>query len=863
MEETTELSGPITPPAPYAPNAILRYVYRRFFSHIQVDSQWTDNVREAAEEGVVVYVMRSLSFLDFLCLDFLVKRFGLPLVRFVNDLGLWILEPFGKGERRLSLRRQVPEEEALTESIAGGFSALLFLRRPPSFGKSTRRGRKLEVDHLVTLVAAQRKLDTSILFVPQVFVWSKRPGSTQHTLWDDLFGPVQWPGRLRVLFQFFLNYRNAQLRSGHAVDLREFIIENPSLTDAEVADKVRHTLLRRMERERTIVLGPLSKSNLRIQDELMRSPRIVAQLEAHAKSNNQPIKKVQAYARKELNHITAKQSPFVLGVLRKVLNWMWTRIYDGIVVDQEGVERLREAARDGAIVLLPSHKSHIDYLVLSYVLYVNAMRPPLIAAGENLSFWPLGPFLKRGGAFFIRRSFKGKRLYAALVDGYMRKLMVEGFPIEFFIEGGRSRSGKLLPPKYGLLSMVVNAALMLPNRKVKFVPVSIGYERIIEERSFVYELSGGEKQAENVGGLLKTSSVLRSKYGRLYVQFGEIIEFDGMLKETLEEQAGGETGPDDKLQPRARRAMIQELAHRASYSINQVTVVTPAALVATALLSHRKRGTPHTTLLKHYGDLLQTLERLGARTAAQLRDTDGSLRHDTVDQAIQLFLDAKYIVKHDTGPEAIYTIPSERRIALEFYKNTLIHFFVPRALISAALLVSSDDSVSLHKLKDRVQQLSRLFKHEFMFRADVEFEKIFEQSLAEMLADGELLRMADHVRPAEGMATERLERYANMLRTFFESYLLALRGAGLVLNEDIPRKEWFKKTLALGQQMYLAGEIEDRETLSKLKLETALKSLRDYKLVAFGEGDTLKAGPALTSADDLRSLEPKLYGFIQ
>ncbi|MDH4282737.1 MAG: hypothetical protein OEV36_08810, partial [Myxococcales bacterium] len=134
MTDIPELARRSPTPAPYSPNAILRWLYRRFFAHIRVDEHWSRGVREAASKGVVVYVMRSLSFLDFICLDFLLKKFGLPLVRFVNDLGLWILEPFGKGERRLSLRRQIPEAEALEQTVGDGYSALLFLRRPPRFG---------------------------------------------------------------------------------------------------------------------------------------------------------------------------------------------------------------------------------------------------------------------------------------------------------------------------------------------------------------------------------------------------------------------------------------------------------------------------------------------------------------------------------------------------------------------------------------------------------------------------------------------------------------------------------------------------------------------------------------------------------
>ena len=273
MTNLPELARRSPTPAPYSPNAILRWLYRRFFAHIRVDENWSRGVREAASQGVVVYVMRSLSFLDFLCLDFLLKKFGLPLVRFVNDLGLWILEPFGKGERRLSLRRQIPEAQALQQTVGDGYSALLFLRRPPKFGSQARRGRELEVDLIETLVAKQRINAQPILLVPQTFVWSKQAGTASPSLLDLLFGPVQWPGRVRVFCQFLLNYRDAKLRSGEPFNLQGFLEKNPELTDTEAADKIRYALLRRMERDRAVIIGPMKKTTARIQDELLRSPR--------------------------------------------------------------------------------------------------------------------------------------------------------------------------------------------------------------------------------------------------------------------------------------------------------------------------------------------------------------------------------------------------------------------------------------------------------------------------------------------------------------------------------------------------------------------------------------------------------------
>ena len=818
-------------------------------------------MREAASKGVVVYVMRSLSFLDFLCLDFLLKKFGLPLVRFVNDLGLWILEPFGKGERRLSLRRQIPEAEALEQTVGDGFSALLFLRRPPKFGSQARRGRDLEVDLIETLVARQRTTPQPILLVPQTFVWSKQAGTASPSLLDLLFGPVQWPGRVRVFCQFLLNYRDAKLRSGEPFDIKEFIEKNPGLTDAEAADKVRYVLLRRMERDRAVIIGPMKKTTARIQDELLRSPRVRTDIERYADEKGISYAKAEAAAHKQLRKLCARQSLFVIDLLHRFFTWVWSKMYDGVVLDKDGLERVREAAGDASLVLLPSHKSHIDYLVLSDMLYGNALMPPLIAAGENLSFWPIGALLRRGGAFFIRRSFHDDSLYPVLVEAYVRKLIAEGFTIEFFLEGGRSRTGKALPPKYGLLSMVFDSASKLRGTKVKLVPISIGYERIIEERSFVHELSGGDKQSENVGDLLKSSSVLRSKWGRLYVQFGEIIDFDEVEKEMVQ-RSRGEISSADAITDEQQRSAVRALAHKVMYSINEVTVVTPAALVATALLSHRKRGMTRASLLTACQDLLATLDVMDARIAHQLRIGDGRIREDTIDEALHLFLDARLIIAHDTGPEPIYTIDSERRIALEYYQNTIIHFFVPRALISAGVLVDMDEWVDVARLNDRVQQLSRVFKHEFIYRTDATFDEIFQDALRDMAEDGEVELRDGHVQASEGAMRHRLERYAVMLQTFFESYLLALRGAEIVLDGPIPKKDWYKRTLALGQQMYLAGEIERRESLSKLKLETALKALQDYQLIELN-GDILERGEGVEGVSDLHALEPKLTGFLR
>lgn len=859
--EEPALSTLEQPEAPaFEPNRILRWIYTRFFRHMSVDERWSGGVSEAAARGVVVYVMRSISVLDFLCLDYLLKRFRLPVVRFVNDLGLWILEPFGRGERRLRLRPQIPQEEALARVIHEHESALLFLRRPPTLGERPK-GHGLERDLIRTLVEQQRKLDRPILLVPQTFVWTTRPPNKKPTIIDLLFGPSEWPGRLRVFLRFLLNFRNAQLRSGEPFDLAAFLAEHQDLTDADAADRVRYALLRRMEREREVVSGPAKKTAGRIRAELLRSPRVRRHIEAAAREQQKPISAIEAQADKELKKLCAMMDPNAIGLFARFLDWLFHRIFDGLVVDHEGIERVREAARRGPVVLLPSHKSHVDYLVLSYLLARNAISPPLIAAGDNLSFFPVGPFLRRSGAFFIRRSFQGRKLYTALVDAYLRRILVEGFNLEFFMEGGRSRTGKLLPPKLGLLSMVVDAGLKLPSVPLSFVPISVGYERIIEEGSYTRELGGGEKQAESVGGLLRTSSVLRSRYGRLYIQFGQVFD----LRELLEEAARLREAPDSdlwSLKPAERRALIQRIAHRVTFEINRVTIVTPAALVGSALMSHRRRGMTHADLVSRSAELLAALKRAGARIARPVvREDEGETRlnEDAVNETLALFTDARLVETKELEGERIHTVPDARRLALEYHKNTILHFFVPSALIANALVLQRGEPLDEETLRERVARLSRLFKYEFMYRADATFDEIFDDALGTMIDAGEITRTDAGLVAVEATL---LPLYATMLRSYFEGYRLAVCAlAALPRERSIKKKDWIKQTLALGQKMFLAGELEQRESISRPKLENALLAMKDFDLVKL-TSDSIEPGPALAEDGALAAFERRITKYL-
>ena len=860
----------------YLPNPALAWIYQRFFQHIEVDEAWAGRVREADGRGTVVYILRNLSFVDFLALDYLTKTLRLPQVRFANDMGLWVLEPMGRGWlSALRPRREVDDVKRLRQAIDGGHSAALFLKRPPTlldpapvarqrggFARALPTRGKTEGDaFLRAVLEAQRARTSPILLVPQVFVWTRSPDEQKHNAVDALFGPREWPGKIRTVMQFLANWRHVTLRAGDPVDVQAFMAQETRSAAGGVAPpddvlvrRLTYALLRRLERERRGVLGPAKKPHDRLRDQVVRSPRLQKVIRDMAGEGAAERRVLGYRALSMLRELEAEVDPNAIRALDAVVDQTIARMYSGFEIDEDGIARLREAAKDGTLVLLPSHKSHVDYIIITRICHRAGLPIPLVAAGDNLAFFPLGPVLRRAGAFFIRRSFKGDRLYGAVVDAYMRRLLKDGWPLEFFLEGGRSRTGKLLPPKLGLLSIVVDALLGERSngestaRKVYFCPISIGYERLVEEKSYVHELSGGEKQKEDVGGLFRAAESALGRYGRLNVQFGELLTIDGVLGELGEKASAAPLA----LTPPRRRALVTRLAYRAMNEINRVTAVTPSALVSTALLTHGKRGLPHADLLTACERLARILRGFGARFTPSLEDgRGGELRRSAIREACELILRAGHIQVHRPGSpvtekgarpgsDAIYVVPDVARLSLDIAKNLVVHFFVSRAMIATPLAAAAragEATISTALLTERVQALSRLFKYEFQFRADATFETILTETLGAMAADGEIIVGDDSVRLAEpGEGRERALLHGNMVRNFVEGYRVAARGLTALLKGPLAPKDLVKRAITTGERMFLAGELECREAVNRPVIENALLAFVDQGYLGRHEG---------------------------
>jgi glycerol-3-phosphate O-acyltransferase len=864
-----ENGGASRPLASYEPNALLTWIYGRFFESIEIDESWTRAIREADARGTVVYVLRNLSSVDFFALDYLTKRHGLPQIRFANELGLWILEPMGRGWLNAMRPRTVDGDVAeLVRAVSGGASAALFLKRRPQLLATGSRGR-IEGDHLIrALLDVQRRGPGRVLLMPQVFVWSRSPGSGGGSLSDALFGPAEWPGNLRSVAQFLANWRHATLRAGEPVDLAEFLEREDGTSGDEVlVRRLTYTLLRRLERERRAILGPTRKPADRLREDIIRSPKLQKVIADMAGEGPAERAVMTARAMAMLRGMQAALDMTAIAALDQLVQQASSRMFSAVEVDQPGIEHLRQLAKEGTLVFLPSHKSHMDYVLFAWILYRHKLPMPVIAAGDNLNFLPVGPILRRAGAFFIRRKFSGDRLYSAVVDAYVRRLLKDGSPLEFFLEGGRSRTGKLLPPKLGLLSLVVDAALGVPTRTTWFCPVSIGYERFVEEKAFVRELAGGEKQKESVRGLVTSFDALVGRYGRLSVQFGRPLSLADVLRDI-----------DDKsqekdlvaLSPSRRRAIITRLAYRVMNEINAVTAVTAGSLVATSLLATDKRGLPHAKLVDACQRLARTLRRRGARFSASLADAEpspdghGEIRTTALEEAVDLFVRAGHVQAHRVGEDVIYAVPTEARLSLDLAKNLIIHFFAPRALIATALLANPGPPLALSIVRDRVLWMSRLFKYEYTFRADAPFERIFDEEIAALEEEGEIARVV--LKPSEGAVAilpkgddgrEQVTLYARLVENSIEGYRIAARGLTALLRGPLAPKDLLKRSMTLGEKMFLAGDVARREAVSQPLVENAHASFVDLGYLARVDGK-LALTPSYSTPSAVATIEARI-----
>ena len=809
QDRSSASSGPLERTAALKGAGWLGRSLSPLFRRIRVDGEAADRLRDAYANGLVVHVFRASRMTDPLFLLFTLQRLGLPRPQWMHD-------------HHASKTR--PSAADLRTSLEAGHGAVLFLRRPRTLLSPSGR---YEERHVEVLLEAQRHLDRPILLLPETLQWTKRPVGLRPTIIDSIFGNREAPGALREIVGFLWNYQDARFHIGAPIDLRATMAREEGNSDQVVARKIRWVIGHHLSREEQLRTGPMVRSMARTRQMVLKDPSVRRFLTLQAEKGKNP-KDLERKAEALVRGIAADMRFGWLRVLDALIDVVWSRIYDGIVVDQEGLNKLRRAARRGPVVLVPSHKSHIDYIVLSQVFFKDGLMPPLVAAGENLNFWPMGFIFRRSGAFFIRRSF-GDKLYSVVFAAYVRRLLKEGHAIEFFIEGGRSRTGKLLPPRTGMLSMCADPVLEGRIADVAFIPVSISYEKIIEAGAYAKELAGGEKRKEDARGLLSSAKLLRSRYGRVYVDFAEAVSLTAFAESkdvALQE--------DRPLEPGGRRELVTQLGHRIVNGINAVTRATPTSIAALVLLARPQRGLSEAALYPRADWVIAALESIGARVSSTLGPTT---RKAALNEALERFI-AEGKLKRVTAPdgETVFQLDDAGRQALDYYKNNILHFLVPAAVVALAHLLQDDLPADEHAVSAAALRISRLLKNEFSFRVDRGFDENFQHALALLERHG-VLRSDDEGRRVWTDAGRAMAReLAGLIAPFFEAYRITAEALDDVEERSLPVRKFVVVALSLARRRVIEGQVRRAEAAVQPTIKHALSVLKENGVVTSSGG---------------------------
>ena len=673
--------------------------------------------------------------------------------------------------------------------------------------------------------------ESPVDLVPVSVFWGRAPGSERSGL--ALWFREDWRivGPFRRLVTTLVHGRNTLVHFGEAIAVREML--GPDLDAGRGARRALRTLRGDVRRTRVAIIGPdLARRRTVIAAVLkQRAVRVAMALEA--RDGHATRRQVLDLAATYVHEIAADYSPRFVAVMSRVLARVWQRLYDGVEVLHP--ERLDLAASGARVVYVPCHRSHMDYLLLSYVIYRRGYAAPYVAAGINLNLPIVGRFLRKGGAFFLRRSFKGNALYPIVFMSYLRVMMGRGHPIQYFIEGGRSRTGRLLRPKTGMLSMTVRSFLSDPARPVYFVPVYFGYERLVEARTYVSELSGRPKQKESIGGLLRALRVLRERFGRVYVSFGEPLS----LGDHLDVSAPGWTETASQPRPPWLGPAVDSLARVIQSRVNSAAAVSPISLLSLALLSTPRQAMPESDLVRQLDLYRRLAEAVPYSADVWCTPLSGE---DILSYGRAMGL--VETVPHALG--AVVRMSESNAVVSAYYRNNVLHIFALPSLIACAFM--NNEAVRTEDLQRLMARIYPYVAQElFLHWTEAEVWPVVSRLLEALMALGLLSKTDDGLwwrRPATASAEAvQLSHLAHATLEVVERYYLAiallLQSGPRVITQDMleQRCQQAASRMALLYELH-SPEFFDRDLFRQfvtLLKERGLIGVDSERHVVFGD----------------------------
>jgi glycerol-3-phosphate O-acyltransferase len=584
----------------------------------------------------------------------------------------------------------------------------------------------------------------------------------------------------------------------HTVGFAEFVTRQAALA---------------LERAERRLRGTHYKVPRFVCEEIVARPAFRAGIARLAAELRRPVAAVQREAVRDLREIAATHSPHVIDLTTHLIRFLYTRGYSELRYDGQQLEQLCALGQRAPLVFLPTHKSNLDHLVLQYVLQEHGHPPTHTAGGINMNFLPVGPLLRRAGVFFIRRTFKDDPVYKLVLQHYIDYLIEKRFALEWYLEGGRSRSGKLLPPRFGLFANVVDAYRRGRSDDVLLIPVAIVYDQIQDIADYVAEQRGDAKQRESFGWLLRMVRRLHRNYGGIHLRFGEPLS----LARTL-----GPPTPTAEPNPDERNLAVQKIAFDVAVRLNRVTPITPTSLIAMALLGLGDRAATVDELVKGLTNLTAYVRRRGLPTTVPIElDTAAG-----VQRALDQLVESRVVSVFAAGLDIVYRIAPHQHLAAAYYRNTIIHFFVTPSIAELALLraagVAPSDAPAVFWAE--ALALRDLLKFEFFFadkdafRAELREDVTLHAPGWESVLGGGAGAVGAIVRRFKPFSAHRV------LRPFLEAYRVV--GDALERHEPaqvVHESAFLATCLALGEQYRLQRRIQRAESISKVLFATALR----------------------------------------
>ena len=726
--------------------------------------------------------------------------------------------------RRLKLQ---PALDAFTLGQHQEKKAVIFLQHkdetnlvnPPSHAFPPRLIRLIEF--------LEKNPDYDVELIPVTVLWGRSPDK-EDSLFRLLFTDT-WatPSKVKQLMNIGIHGRQSYLEFHKPQSLKDLIgyatIHHPNLSPATY---ILSQLNNYLDGQREVILGPDLSDRRNVMHSLIKSEEV--QDAVRKESIRSKISMVEA-ERRAIGHVNEIASDYSYSAVRfadMALTRLWTQLYDGVEV--HNFSTVRELAKDYEIIYTPCHRSHIDYLLLSYVIHRRGLMVPYIAAGDNLNLPFVGQLLRGGGAFFIRRSFRGSALYTSVFKEYLFSILSRNTPLEYFIEGGRSRTGRLLPPKTGMLAMTVHSHLRGKSKPIVFLPTYIGYERLMEGSTYVGEMQGKPKEAESIFGIIGALRKIERIFGKVHVNFGEPVFLDDLLKQHNAENI--EIKRNDDPIPQQVSDAVNSSANAILENINRAVVINPVSLLSLILLATPKHTLDEEICIKQ----LDTYRKLAS---ALPYDERTQITHLSGKEIIAYGLKLKLIkrIQHVLGD--IIAIEDNQAVLLTYFRNNILHAFVLPSLIAA--LVEHNGKIGQGDLINVIRTLYPFLKAELFLKwKDAELkdqilqyvDALVKANLIQMDAEGILNSPVRNSEDHNQLAVLAAPVMQSLERYYMTLALITQRGSGNISTRQVEDLSHL-----LGQRLSVLYEFNSPEFFDKSLFQGFIKVLTQQGYISTNE----------------------------